>query len=150
MNAGAMFLRHFIFGGEVGTVGFGGNRTIEEDSPPVSYTTSTTNSLVGSWYVGLITSPIGKNPKLGRKLWLGGLAGASKWSGERTIRSCAGCEAEPLPMGGAYFVQPFVMFGGGDKDGGGGLRVSYRHYMGGDEAMHSAATFGLFFAFGRL
>jgi hypothetical protein len=53
-------------------------------------------------------------------------------------------------MGNAYYLQPFAMFGGGDKDGGGGLRISYRQYMGGNEAMQSAATFGLFFAFGRL
>jgi hypothetical protein len=150
MNAGVMFLRHFLLGGEVGTVGFGGNRTIEEESPPVSYRTSTTNSLVGSWYVGLITSPMGKSPKLGRKFWLGGLTGWSKWSGERTLESCTGCAAEPLPMGSAYFLQPFAMFGGGDKDGGGGLRLSYKHYVHGTRAMQSALTLGLFFAFGRL
>jgi hypothetical protein len=151
MNAGVLFLRHFMLGGEVGTVGFSGNRTFTSGSnPPVTYTASTTNSLFGSMNAGLITSPIGSNPRLGRKWWVGGLAGHSWWSGERLVKSCEQCKVDPLVMGNAYFLQPFAMFGGGDKDGGGGLRISYRHYMGGNRAMHSGATLGLFFAFGRL
>jgi hypothetical protein len=150
LNVGLMFLRHFMFGGEVGTVGFGGNRTFTSENPPSSYTASTTNSLFGSWYVGLISSPIGRDAKQGRKVWGGALAGWSKWSGERVVESCEECRVEPIPMGTAYFVQPFVMFGGGDKDGGGGLRLAYRHYVHGSRAMHSALTFGLFFALGKL
>jgi hypothetical protein len=53
-------------------------------------------------------------------------------------------------MGRPAFFEPFAMFGGGDKDGGGGLRLAYRHHFGGFEAMHSTMTFGLFFALGRL
>ena len=152
MNAGVMFLRHFLLGAEIGTVGFSGNRTFVDYTPvpPVSYFASTTNSLVWSINGGFISSPMGKSPKLGRKAWLGGLIGRSVWSGERAVRSCEQCAVDPLVMGSAYFVQPFVMFGGGDKDGGGGLRTSYRYYTHGNRAMHSAFTLGLFFAFGRL
>ena len=150
MNAGAIFLRHFMLGAEIGTVGFSGNRSIRRESPPVEYTTSTTNSLMLSGYFGLITSPMGSNPKLSRKWWAGLHAGRSAWTGKRVIKSCETCAFEPLPMGGTYYVQPFLMMGGGDTDGGGGLRLSYRHHLGGNEAMHATMTFGLFFAFGRL
>jgi hypothetical protein len=150
MNAGVMFLRHFMLGGEVGTVGFSGNRKFERENPPSSYDASTTNSIMGSGYIGVITSPMGKSPRLGRKWWAGLHAGRTSWSGERAIKSCSQCAVDPLPMGSAYYLQPFVMLGGGDADGGGGLRLSYRHQFGGNEAMHSAMTLGLFFAFGRL
>jgi hypothetical protein len=56
----------------------------------------------------------------------------------------------PMKMGRPAFVEPFAMFGGGDGDGGGGLRLAYRHNFGGFDAMHGAATLGLFFAFGKL
>jgi hypothetical protein len=150
LNFGLVFLRYILFGAEVWTVGFSGTRDFTADNPPVSYHTETTNSLAASAYIGAITPPIGRGSKLGRRFWLGMLLGKSHWSGERQISSCETCRYDPLGMGRPGFLEPFVMFGGGDRDGGGGLRLAYRHHFGGFEAMHETVTFGLFFALGRV
>jgi hypothetical protein len=157
LNVGLVFLRHILFGGEVWTVGFSGTRDFVAESPPSAYHAETTNSLAASAYVGVLSSPLGNRDRVGRKVWLGLLAGKSHWSGQRKMNSldtsiCEmdDCRYEPLKMGRPGFLEPFVMFGGGDKSGGGGLRLAYRHHFGGFEAMHETVTFGLFFAFGRL
>lgn len=147
LNVGVTFLRYILFGGEAWSIGFGGTRPRSDGTGASLPDMETTNALAGSAYVGLISPPLGANARLGRKVWLGTLLGKSHWSGER---KCEGCVYDPLRMGRPWFVEPFAMFGGGDRDGGGGLRLAYRHNGGGFEAMHGAMTLGLFFAFGRL
>lgn len=149
LNAGFVFLKHYMFGGDIGAVFFGGDRTFAPGDTIGGYSASTTNSLLGLGYVGLITSPLGSSPKLGRKWWLGARVGASKWSGERRVISCANCNVDPLAMKGGAFVEPFVVYGGGDRDGGGGIRLAYRHALYANSTIRDAVSLGLFFAFLR-
>lgn len=148
INVGAMFLRHFLLGGEIGSVGFRGDKTFRV-SAGQTCKVNTLNSITGSGYVGVISSPLGNGARIGRKFWLGVLGGKSNWSGQRQLFSCSGCPADKLRMNSAFFVQPFVMLGGGDKDGGGGIRLAYRKQVG-NAPLRSVATLGLFFALGGL
>ena len=145
LNVGVTFLRHILLGGEVWAIGFRGDRTYDSTAASGSGA-NTTNAVAGSIYIGGITSPLGGGQRPGRKVWFGALLGTSQWSGERV---CINCRLAPMSMRSPGFIEPFAIFGGGDKDGGGGLRIAYRHHLG-ESAMRSAVTFGLFFAFGRL
>jgi hypothetical protein len=49
-------------------------------------------------------------------------------------------------MAAGAYVEPFLVFGGGDHDGGGGFRVSWRQPLFATETIRSSATVGLFFA----
>jgi hypothetical protein len=145
-NLGVVFLKHYMLGGDVGAVWFGGDRTLIDPNGQSAVAVTTTNSLSGSAYVGLITSPLGRNGKLGRKWWFGGKFGSAKWGGERRLAGCVGCSTDnPMHMVSGAYVEPFVVFGGGDRDGGGGFRLAYRQSVFPVETIRSAVTFGFFF-----
>ena len=152
LNIGVTLSRHWMFGAELASVFFGGDQDFEmpgAGSPQVFHA-ETTNSIVSSGYAGWITNPMRKSPRMGRKWWLGAMLGVSKFSGERRTDGCIPCGSERFSMLAAGYVQPFVVFGGGDKDGGGGFRLGYRHYFKSDKTIRSALTFGLFFDFIKL
>jgi hypothetical protein len=148
LNVGMVWIRHILFGGEIGAMFFGGDEKLTANG--VTYRSETTNSTVSSIYAGIITSPMGRSPKMGRKWWAGVLAGQSKWSGERRMDGCLGCATDRLHMVAGPFLEPFFMFGGGDKDGGGGFRLGYRRYVSGSRTLQSAVRFGVFFDFIKL
>jgi hypothetical protein len=146
-----MMDRHFLLGGELGVAVFGGDRRFDYDHPSWGpFSAQTTNSIFGSIYGGVITSPLGKSPRLGRKAWVGALAGAARWSGERRIIPDCPCGAPTLHMRSGGFVEPFVILGGGDSDGGGGFRLGYRHPLSGGSTLHEMLTLGVFFALAKI
>lgn len=148
LNVGLVWLRHVLFGLEGGTVFFRGDEEFSMSGVP--YRAQTTNALVGSFYTGITTLPMGPSPRLGRKWWAGALLGSSKWTGARRMPDCVHCYRLKIPMESGLFVEPFVMFGGGDREGGGGIRAAYRRYLGGRRTIDGALHLGLFFNFTRL
>ncbi|HYV97626.1 MAG TPA: hypothetical protein VE967_09245 [Gemmatimonadaceae bacterium] len=148
LTLGLVFNRYFIFGGEIGSVFFSGDKRLISFN--TEYPSETTNSVVGSAYAGVITSPMGRSPKLGRKWWVGTVLGASTFSGERRLDGCTTCLHDRLHMTAGPYIEPFFMFGGGDRDGGGGVRASYRAYLGAAKTVQSAISVGLFFDFIKL
>lgn len=148
LNIGVNFLRYWLAGLEGGTLFFKGDQTFVLGGE--HHRAQTTNSLVGTLYTGVTTAPMGRSPQLGRKWWAGFLVGSSHWTGERRLRNCAPCFADRIGMRAAFFAEPFVMFGGGDRDGGGGFRLAYRRYLRDVDTVTGAIHFGLFFNFLKL
>jgi hypothetical protein len=145
LNVGSVFKGHILVGADVGWAMFGGDRRFPADAATAGYAVRTTNSILGSLYTGLISSAIGRSNEMGRKFWVGARLGNGRWSGERRLEACANCNYEPLPMRSSYYIQPFVVFGGGDRSGGGGFRLSYTHYMRANSTIRSAVAFGFYF-----
>jgi hypothetical protein len=77
--------------------------------------------------------------------------GKSKWGGERRLPDCQPCAGtDRISMRSGWYAEPFAKFGGGDRNGGGGIRLSYRAYVQESRMVQSAVTFGLFFDFIKL
>lgn len=153
VNGGALFLRHYMFGGSIGVAYFRGDTAWLDAVTERHYTVQTINSIVGSAYVGWISSPLGRSPRMGRKWWFGAMIGRDRWSGERRVDVTPISVAPPPPlhMHAGTYVEPFVMFGGGDRrSGGGGFRLAVREMVQPDARIREVVTLGMFFAFTRL
>ena len=142
---GSVFRGHLLVGGEAGWSFFGGDRDYPADLNSDAYSTRTTNSIFGSIYTGVITSAIGRRNSIGRKLWLGARFGNARWSGERRLENCPTCADIREPMRSGLYVAPFIVFGGGDQNGGGGFRFAYTHFLKDNARMRSSMAFGVYF-----
>lgn len=145
LAVGTVYKGHILVGGEAGWAFFGGDREFPPDVNTASFYSRTTNSIYGSMYTGLITSAIGRRNQIGRKLWLGAHLGSARWSGERRAEQCPTCPPVPLRMRAGPYVSPFIVFGGGDQNGGGGFRIAYTHFLREDASLRSSMAFGLYF-----
>lgn len=141
---GSVFKGHLLVGFDVGWAFFGGDKAYPGDVNSAPYATRTTNSIFGSMYTGLITKPIGRRG-VGRKAWLGARLGTGRWSGERRVEDCMTCADIREPMRAGVYVSPFIVFGGGDQNSGGGFRFAYTHFVGDNARMRSAMSFGVYF-----
>lgn len=151
INGGIVFLGRYLAGGEGGVAFMGGERTVPPSGSGVGgYQVVTQNSVVSSAYVGWITRPMGRTAKVGRKWWMGALVGRERWSGERQVISCASCTVILLKEKSGTFVEPFVVWGGGDRTGGGGFRLAYRAPLLKEAAIRAQVSLGLYFNFLKL
>jgi hypothetical protein len=150
VNGGVVFLKHYLAGGEGGVALMGGERTYPGSNGNDGYNVITQNSIVSSMYVGWITTPMGGTTKVGRRWWLGALLGRERWSGKRQIISCPSCTIDPLKEKSGTFVEPFVVWGGGDKNGGGGFRLAYRTPVLQAPTIRGQFSLGFYFNFLKL
>lgn len=150
INGGVVFLKHFVGGGETGVVMLRGDKHI--GSPGFAeYDVVTQNSIVSSVYVGWISTPMGGSARAGRKWWAGALLGRERWGGERQITVCAGCATQgPLHEKSGNFIEPFVVWGGGDRNGGGGFKLAYRTPLQKAPTVRGQVSLGLYFNFLKL
>jgi len=81
---------------------------------------------------------------------LGALLGRERWGGERQIISCATCTWIRSKEKSGTFVSRFVVWGGGDKTGGGGFRLAYRPACPPRTDDQGSGELGLYFNFLKL